>query len=217
MTWAFMSCMTLQVMSQPLPSRVPRCLIIIFWTRLKMAPRKYSRTTRQQGPGNAAPADPCCWASLLDDSLEEMDKYKSAGGHMSYLNKYNLADKTIGCYLVGGSKDKPSTPSVLGAGLVLSDMASIYYGRLLYTLCSNLQHIIWPFLQLITQLDPVLLIFLVVQASVSIEDTIEILVIGKMKGLHHRANTRGKTWSWMGFPVMDLVMDAVMDPVIICH
>ncbi|EFJ42314.1 hypothetical protein VOLCADRAFT_107288 [Volvox carteri f. nagariensis] len=55
--------------------------------------------------------------------LEEMDKYKSAGGHVSYLNKYNLADKTIGCYL----------------------------------------------------------------ASVSIEDTIEILVIGKMKGLHHRA------------------------------
>ncbi|EFJ39621.1 hypothetical protein VOLCADRAFT_108558 [Volvox carteri f. nagariensis] len=54
-------------------------------------------------------------------SLEEMDKYKSAGGHVSYLN--NLADKTIGCYL----------------------------------------------------------------ASVSIEDTIEILVIGKMKGLHHRA------------------------------
>ncbi|EFJ39168.1 hypothetical protein VOLCADRAFT_93097 [Volvox carteri f. nagariensis] len=57
----------------------------------------------------------------VDDSLEEMDKYKSAGGHVSYLN--NLADKTIGCYL----------------------------------------------------------------ASVSIEDTIEILVIGKMKGLHHRA------------------------------
>ncbi|EFJ39491.1 hypothetical protein VOLCADRAFT_108620 [Volvox carteri f. nagariensis] len=79
LTWAFMSCMTLQVMSQPLPSRVP--------------------------------------------SLEEMDKYKSAGGHVSYLNKYNLADKTIGCYL----------------------------------------------------------------ASVSIEDTIEILVIGRMKGLHHRA------------------------------
>ncbi|EFJ39191.1 hypothetical protein VOLCADRAFT_101263, partial [Volvox carteri f. nagariensis] len=74
-------------------------------------------------PGAALPGQ---W--LLPDTglqlprcLEEMDKYKSAGGHVSYLN--NLADKTIGCYL----------------------------------------------------------------ASVSIEDTIEILVIGKMKGLHHRA------------------------------
>ncbi|EFJ39518.1 hypothetical protein VOLCADRAFT_100873 [Volvox carteri f. nagariensis] len=86
-----------------------------------------------------------------------MDKYKSAGGHVSYLN--NLADKTIGCYLVGGSKDKPSTPSVLGAGLVLSDMA----------IGSGFTN------------------SLVVQASVSIEDTIEILIIGKMKGLHHRA------------------------------
>ncbi|GIM17497.1 hypothetical protein Vretimale_20044, partial [Volvox reticuliferus] len=64
------------------------------------------------------------WELLLDGNSMEQERYTSSGGHQSYLQGYNLAGKSAGCFLVGTLKEQEKKPMVLGAGLLLGNLVS---------------------------------------------------------------------------------------------
>ncbi len=71
----------------------------------------------------AAPQDATGrWQVLLDGNKKELQRYKAADDHLSYLQGCKIGGKETGCYLVGALKETDRKPEPLGAGLLVSNL-----------------------------------------------------------------------------------------------